>query len=619
MSTTNPDFNGSAVDSGHSNSVDVAPGVHIRHGSPGQPPHGYDSYPPNMDPLDRETDALLASQSEERISKPDQYTKPPMRPLLLIPVALSFSLARGMDFAPHVDVYTRIACNTLGKMGLFLGNFIPLPANCALDPEVQAVASKLQTTMVTTLGLLNTLTAGWWGLYSDKHGRSQAMSVAIFGILFTDLMFLFATDYSLLLIGHITEGLSGGWPALQAALMAHISDTTPEGSRAKIFSLFTGIVCAGIALGPSLSSIILRGLPFVSGDITVIFYISITCALINLFYVRVILPESHSVEARNAIAALHREEKARRREERRERDSHARVAKNSRVARMVRRAQEKVVRFLAPVTVFMPRTRKRPGRLRPQKDWNLTFLAMAYLCYQLALGVYPVKYMYVEHVFAWSAADLGYYISFASTIRAVFLLVVLPWLVRVLKPPHVIPTPALSSTGNIVAENQEIPTQAPTQMSPPPSNLVSDIHFDLALARISVLLELLSFLATTMTTTAPGFVFATSLVALGGGLIPAAQSLSLSLLGSKEDSGRLFGGIAVIQAVGMGTVGPMIFGITYSTTVATSPKAIFVLAAAMLSISLALLCLIRPHSDFGSDGLGYDSVGVDNEAMPLMD
>jgi len=106
------------------------------------------------------------------------------------------------------------------------------------------------------------------------------------------------------------------------------------------------------------------------------------------------------------------------------------------------------------------------------------------------------------------------------------------------------------------------------------------------------------------------------MVALGGGMVPAAQLFFLSLFNLKEDSGRLFGGIAVIQAVGMGIVGPMLFGLLYSTTVATSPKAIYVLAAVILSISLALLCLIRPHSDSDLDsGIGSGLAGVDGETM----
>lgn len=38
----------------------------------------------------------------------------------------------------------------------------------------------------------------------------------------------------------------------------------------------------------------------------------------------------------------------------------------------------------------------------------------------------------------------------------------------------------------------------------------------------------------------------------------------------------------------------MLFGLVYSNTVATFPKAIFVLAACLVVIAIVMLCLIRP-------------------------
>lgn len=39
---------------------------------------------------------------------------------------------------------------------------------------------------------------------------------------------------------------------------------------------------------------------------------------------------------------------------------------------------------------------------------------------------------------------------------------------------------------------------------------------------------------------------------------------------------------------------PLIFGVVYSSTVATFPKAIFATAAGITLVALALLCLLRP-------------------------
>jgi hypothetical protein len=39
---------------------------------------------------------------------------------------------------------------------------------------------------------------------------------------------------------------------------------------------------------------------------------------------------------------------------------------------------------------------------------------------------------------------------------------------------------------------------------------------------------------------------------------------------------------------------PLLFGIVYSVTVATIPKAVFIFSAAILTLSLLLICLVRP-------------------------
>lgn len=107
------------------------------------------------------------------------------------------------------------------------------------------------------------------------------------------------------------------------------------------------------------------------------------------------------------------------------------------------------------------------------------------------------------------------------------------------------------------------------------------------------------------------FVMATSLSSLGSGAIPAMQSLALCILqvrameasagnpaevesGKGEAGvGELFGALAVLQAVGQMVAGPMLFGLVYSGTVATFPKAIFMTAAGILVGGLALVALVR--------------------------
>lgn len=162
------------------------------------------------------------------------------------------------------------------------------------------------------------------------------------------------------------------------------------------------------------------------------------------------------------------------------------------------------------------------------------------------------------------------------------------------------------------------------------------MDFDLFLARLCFVLDILSH---TFVVLSPSpistihalakshsqfmFVAASSLSSFGSGVVPAVQSLALCILrsrslanvraGGKEEDvgiGRLFGALSVLQAVGQMILGPMLFGVVYSGTVATFPKAIFATAAGICFVALTLVSLIRP--DAGAKGK-RKRVGVEVE------
>jgi hypothetical protein len=156
-----------------------------------------------------------------------------------------YSSQRGMTLAPRLEVYTQLACNNLygrhewnhtqhatsnfsfditniplyasiDPLGPHLHPYSLFPepgttfssnpnnqlevndytddtedprripsARCMSDPEVQASAARLQTIMTTTMGLLSTLTTGWWGHFSERHGRTKVLALSSLGIFLT--------------------------------------------------------------------------------------------------------------------------------------------------------------------------------------------------------------------------------------------------------------------------------------------------------------------------------------------------------------------------------------------------------------------------------------------------
>ncbi|CEL55849.1 putative membrane protein C14C4,07 OS=Schizosaccharomyces pombe (strain 972 / ATCC 24843) GN=SPAC14C4.07 PE=1 SV=1 [Rhizoctonia solani AG-1 IB] len=620
---------------------------------------------------------------------PRERSKPWYRqaaPKLLVPFALASALCRGMTLAPRVEVFTQIACDELRiepdrayelasfynysshhdfpvHLGLqipileaitsqprtpgrvhsstvvYVGNddnhshsisFTPLSSDpCRVDPEVQQGAARLQTLIMTLSGALSALTSGFWGQFGDKHGRTGVIALTIFAMLATDCIFLLAASQSanptysflsasrLLVISPLFEGLLGGFPTMQAAFNAYISDATPAGtSRAKIFARFFGIIFVGVAIGPTLSSL----LPFNP------FRSSITLGVLNLILVLLFLPESLTKEQRTALAAS-----------RVSLASEVQKPENQGLIRRIIGYVTGTVRgTFEPMAILLPKKRKSQGQAVSGNDWNLTYLAIALSIYLLTIAIYSVKFLYAQHAFGWGGEELSYYISYMGAFRALNLIVILPYLIKVYKPKspkhtrpsidHAYTSPAVSPHGSVTVLNTPItpirttslpaiptispsPPPSPGTKTPPAGGLSAanaelikrSVHhsreqqFDLLVARLSMVMDFWSYFLLCFSNSATGFVLTTTLSAFGGGTSPALQSLALGILGGEEkDVGRLFGALSMLSSISSTILSPIIFGSLYSLTVATSPKVIFIVATAVLTTALVFLALVQP-------------------------
>ncbi|KAH7341322.1 hypothetical protein B0J17DRAFT_646103 [Rhizoctonia solani] len=625
--------------------------------------------------------APLLGKSRREKSKP-WYRQ--AAPRLLVPFALASALCRGMTLAPRVEVFTQIACDQLrieadrayapaslrndsSHHGFSIGldmqsplwvvasqpslpgrthlatvahvgndnNAIPasLPMSsdaCRVDPAVQQGAAKLQTLILTIAGALSAVTSGLWGQFGDKHGRTGVIAITIFAMLASDCMFLLAASQSanptypfltasrLLMISPLIEGSLGGFPTMQAAFSAYISDaTTPGTSRAKIFARFYGIVFVGVAAGPTLSTL----LPFNP------FHSSIVLGVANLVLLLVCLPESLSKEQRIALAAS--------------RISVANEVQKPENQGWVKRISGYVTETLRgtfePMAILLPKKRKSQGQAVSGNDWNLTYLAISLSLYLLTIAIYSVKFLYAQHSFGWGGEQLSYYISLMGSLRALNLIVILPYLIKVYKPKssrhsehssadHAYASPDMSPHGSVTVLNTPItpvrtsslpavPTLSPSPPSTPGTQTPTlpgvsatnaqlikrsiiqsrEQQFDLLVARLSMVMDFWSYFLLCSSTSATGFVLTTTLSAFGGGTSPALQSLALGVLGGEEkDVGRLFGALSMLSSISSTILSPMIFGTLYSLTVTTYPKAIFMVATAVLTVALVFLALVQP-------------------------
>jgi hypothetical protein len=193
--------------------------------------------------------------------------------------------------------------------------------------------------------------------------------------------------------------------------------------------------------------------------------------------------------------------------------------------------------------------------------------------------------------------QLGYYISYMGSARAVTLLVLLP---SIYPPP---PKSSLLMCNAVwVYLFKPLPARGRRVVSPR-----RELNFDLSLVRMSILLDVLSHASVLF---APSdsqtwFVLATTLTSLGSTSVPSYSSTVLGYVryrttqgeqfDQKEDVGVLFGGLAVLQSLGQTILGPILFGFVYSSTVSTFPKGVFVLACSLAGMALFLMLVARPR------------------------
>ncbi|KAJ7723459.1 major facilitator superfamily domain-containing protein [Mycena maculata] len=599
---------------------------------------------------------------------PIQSRKKPFyraRPLWIVPFAITASLVRGMTLAPRVEVFTQLSCsrlhpnhynhttNTLLETPFYYGSLEPgrpftapvegpwnnddddprqIPSRrCTSDPAVTAGAARIQTMFTTTMGLLSAFTTGWWGHFGERHGRTKVLAMATFGLFLTDLTFILASTpssplsahgHKLLIVAPVIEGLLGGWSTLHSATSAYISDCTSSGSRASVFSRFTGVTFLGFSLGPIIGGWLIRhpiGLfagaphPGQSQSVTSVFCVAALGSFVNVCLMLFVYPESVSKEKRD-LASGHSKGKGPLR------TSEAVAAGTQDTESLVTdRIGTRILRgLLTPLAFFFPVPIYIKGSTRKRRDWSLTLVATAMFGYMLSAGLYQIKYLYGSHVYDWGPEQLSYYISAMGGGRALFLLFLFPLVISVFKPKSQLPkTPGVKAV----------------KPKPTKEHLSREIKFDLRLARISLVIDILANTAiilapaplhTQLVQNAAGttnvdsqfrnsqalFVVASGMASWGAGLVPAIQSLALCIVqaralleaDSQDDAvvvdvgvgaGGLFGALAMLQAIGQMILGPLLFGLVYSGTVATYPKAVFATAIGILFVALAAMLLAR--------------------------
>ncbi|KAM0749852.1 hypothetical protein T439DRAFT_357372 [Meredithblackwellia eburnea MCA 4105] len=510
-------------------------------------------------------------------------------------------------------------------------------SQCRKSSAVQKRTTRFVTTNMMVGGLLAALTSKYWGSLSDRRGRLPVVAMAsVSDIINYTAQLLVALHPSLgfrtILLGTALAYSMGGGMTAQAVNYAYASDCVSEGSRAPIFALVDGFLSLGLILGPSIGSIVVR----LTGQLLASFYTMIVLRSLYLFYVLLVVPESLSPERRAQEQERYNSSLLSQLQSR-SRDRAASAGRNSRGswARRVARAMGRVARGLwAPVAILVqgPVHVERKGEERSTNEGvpllgsdrggvagvkeeqdrkkgarNILWAALTFFLVSINPAITPVKILYGRFKFNWHVEQTGYWTSFNSISKLFVLLVVVPAATSFFRKMHALPQGEVRPTrgDDVMTEEDERELkfrQEEWDNEEKKLRSLSEITFDLQLAKVSIATCAFGYLImslpsspspSTATSDSPTFfLIGTALAQTSGGVVPAVQSLTLSLTPS-HDVGRVLAALSVLASLSVQIVGPLLFGSVYIGSVDWFPELAFVVAVFWWAMALVPARFVR--------------------------
>lgn len=473
---------------------------------------------------------------------------------ILPPFFLS-TLAFGGIIVPKLNVILALICkNYLSDRSAKDPGFQSIPVILGNDnpqcqiPAVQSLVANFTLYGNLIAGIFSALISPKLGSLSDRYGRKKLMAYGASGLLVSDIITILVArqpemfHVNWLLVGFFFDGICGSFTGGMALTHAYASDCTPPARRNIVFGWFHASLFGGVALGPIIGGYITKA----SGDIVIIFYISLICHCLYFLFL-FIIPESLS-QARQQAA---REKKFFAGQELEESASSPKWL-----------AALKSYNIFAPLTILYPTGEGSTSATRR----NLVLLASVDTgMFGVAMGSVTILLIYSEYMFDWGTFETARFLTIIMVTRVSVLLVGLPLISRIFRGPR---------------------TTAIQQHS-------GSDFLDISTIRASICLDLIGYIGYATVKTGPLYTLSGVITSFGG-LASPILTAALTKHVPQERTGQILGAMGLLHALAR-LVAPTIFNLIYSLTVATAPQTVFVCLAATFGVAFLLSWFIRPH------------------------
>ncbi|KAI8888185.1 MFS general substrate transporter [Backusella circina FSU 941] len=478
-------------------------------------------------------------------------------PMLLV------AFSGGALYAPHTQFYTEIFCNRYYNLQPDADlDTIPVQ-NCSI-PEVQKMVSRAQAAIMFLTYASTLIGAGFYGRLSDRKGRALVFRISTMGsfiYVFCDIMtakFHHVIGLPLLFIGPLLKGIMAGENSLMAAVQAYIADCTASSSRTIIFSRLMACLFVGSAIGPYVSSLIIKE----TGDIINIFYVALFVDFINVIYTMFFLPESNEY-----VIKLNRGE-------------------------VLTKTEPKPTCIWSRLNIFSTLQILFKNPISHMSRHALPCLALTE--FLLTLVKRPPTMLYAMLKFKWTAYEGSIYFTYASLVRLFIMIGVLPMLSKLFN------TKCPKST--ITPEGQE-------------KKYRNSTLFDIWMVRVGIGMDAVCLALAGLATNAYVFAAAGMLQSFSMLAQPSIRGL-LTTLVKPTQVGELLGAIAILDSIAM-IISHLGINTIYSASVKTMPNLIFFICATIAACSSLSAFFVKKHKVSHDDELvcSHMTVAVEDCAI----
>ncbi|KAF8553673.1 MFS general substrate transporter [Imleria badia] len=503
---------------------------------------------------------------------------------LLIPVTFATTLAAGIPSTTFIELIRQAVCRLWNESHgepaiLTAGGPTPPPSHAeVLDdikrrfreetftresielcdaPEIAQFYAIVLAILGATEGIMSIAGCGIFSRISSHYGRKPAFLIVLIPAIISSCMIAWSQ--------HVPDWLTG-WVFLAGTLFGvfsgplgylvdmYILDGCASEDRTAALSKIAGWTglgaCVSLALGGSITT--------KTGNPVIVFYMATAIYATTLIYVVYFLPESFSEKKRSALSHMR---------------SKASIDGLS------------ATTCLAPLHIFEPLKMLIPTRrMDGTRNWRLTWCAAHTFLFGVANSYALSAWLVLAtSKYHFTPADTGLLLTVVTLSSTIFLMVIVPLLLRFLRPYY-----CREIVCSFLAEEE---TTNCEELESEPSD---DLHIHLTVA--SCIIRAVSFLILAASTTNRALLFSGICIGISSVHGPTIRSL---VAGSVDPlkQGDALAAIEMVTKAGS-FLSPIVMGSILTATIGTAPLFVFYVHLVVVLISSTLLFLVKDEDRY---------------------